>query len=43
MHFVPPESMAEQLILEGVLVENDTIVNFSDVFWDPAVELGFAS
>ncbi len=41
MHFVPPESMAEKLQMEGVIVENDAIVNFSVVFWDPAKELGF--
>ncbi|MFN5890040.1 MAG: MGMT family protein [Bacteroidota bacterium] len=41
MHFVPPESMAERLQAEGIVVENDAIVNFTTVFWDPATELGF--
>ncbi len=41
MHFLPPESMSERLQEEGIVVENDTIVNFSAVFWDPAKELNF--
>lgn len=39
MHFNPPESMAERLRAEGVQIENDQILDFEDVFWDPAKEL----
>jgi len=38
-HFNPPEKMAELLISEGVVVVDDQITNFKDVFWDPAIEL----
>jgi methylated-DNA-protein-cysteine methyltransferase-like protein len=38
-HFDPPESMAERLLAEGIRVENDQIVDFESIFWDPAKEL----
>lgn len=39
-HFVTPTRMQELLEEEGVKVENDTVVDFEKLFWDPAVELG---
>jgi methylated-DNA-protein-cysteine methyltransferase-like protein len=38
-HFATPTLMEELLKEEGVHVENDTIVNFKNIFWDPNVEL----
>jgi len=32
-------TMKDLLISEGVQVENDEILNFQDIFWDPAKEL----
>ncbi len=40
MHFETPETMAELLRKEGVVVKDDQIVNFEAVFWDPFIELG---
>lgn len=40
MHFNPPEKMELLLKKEGVLVENDKVVHFKKLFWDPAEELG---
>ena len=39
-HFATPTLMKELLEQEGVKVENDQIVDFSTVFWDPMKELG---
>lgn len=39
MHFDPPESMQQSLEAEGIEVVDDAIVNFQELFWDPAVEL----
>jgi methylated-DNA-protein-cysteine methyltransferase-like protein len=39
-HFDGPEIMAELLESEGVKVVDDQVVNFHQLFWDPAVELG---
>lgn len=39
MHFSPPESMQARLEAEGVRIENDKIVKFSALFWDPSIEL----
>ncbi len=39
-HFATPTLMEELLLKEGVVVKNDTIQNFSQHYWDPAVELG---
>ena len=36
MHFATPERMQELLQKEGVIVENDRIINFENHFWDPA-------
>lgn len=35
-HFSPPEKMQELLESEGIHVENDTVVNFEELFWDPS-------
>ncbi len=40
MHFKTPTEMEELLKSEGVLVENDKIINFKEHFWDPFEELG---
>jgi len=34
-HFSPPEKMQQLLEKEGVRVENDTVVDFEKLFWDP--------
>ena len=39
-HFPGAEVMCELLESEGVQVEDDQIVNFREVFWDPVKELG---
>lgn len=38
-HFATPTLMEELLAKEGIQVEQDKIVNFNSVFWDPATEL----
>ncbi len=38
-HFATPTLMEELLKKEGIPVENDKIINFSKVFWDPNIEL----
>ncbi len=35
-HFNDPNEMQRLLELEGVVVKDDQIINFDDVFWDPA-------
>ena len=35
MHFGGPEVMKQLLESEGITVENDQILNFDKVFWDP--------
>lgn len=39
MHFATPDMMENLLASEGVNVQNDKITNFSEVFWDPVLEL----
>lgn len=39
-HFGSPTRMQELLEKEKIIVENDTIINFKILFWDPAEELG---
>ena len=39
MHFATPERMEELLFKEGIHVENDKIINFTTLFWDPQSEL----
>jgi methylated-DNA-protein-cysteine methyltransferase-like protein len=38
-HFGSPDIMQQLLESEGISVVNDKIINFTDVFWDPANEL----
>ncbi len=38
-HFGNSTTMQQLLENEGIIVEDDRIVNFSDKFWDPATEL----
>lgn len=38
-HFATPELMEELLRKEGISVENDKIIQFEKVFWDPNIEL----
>lgn len=39
MHFATPTTMQELLEADGLIVENDQIKNFKELFWDPAIEL----
>ena len=39
-HFEGRNLMQELLENEGAVIENDRIVNFRDLFWDPVRELG---
>jgi len=38
-HFGTPTKMEELLKKDGVKVEKDTVVNFKEIYWDPALEL----
>jgi len=38
-HFDGPSAMEELLANEGIQVENNQILNFETVFWDPVKEL----
>ena len=40
LHFATPTAMQEALEAEGVRVEEDRVVDFDKLFWNPAVELG---
>ena len=39
-HFGSPTRMQDLLEKEKIKVENDTIINFHKLFWDPVEELG---
>jgi len=39
VHFATPTLMEELLSKEGITIENETIVDFKKIFWDPNVEL----
>ena len=39
IHFGSPDEMQELLENEGITVENDCVINFKDLFWDPVKEL----
>mgnify|MGYP005838439393 CR=1 FL=1 len=39
MHFGNSTTMKQLLENEGAVIENDRILNFKEIFWDPAVEL----
>lgn len=38
-HFATPTLMEEMLAKEKIKVEEDVIINFENLFWDPAKEL----
>jgi methylated-DNA-protein-cysteine methyltransferase-like protein len=38
-HFSTPTAMQEALEAEGVRVQDDQVVDFKKLFWDPAAEL----
>jgi methylated-DNA-protein-cysteine methyltransferase related protein len=38
-HFGNSGTMAQLLENEGIIVENDRIINFSEKFWDPSTDL----
>jgi methylated-DNA-protein-cysteine methyltransferase-like protein len=38
-HFGNSTTMQQLLENEGAIIENDQIVNFSEIFWDPSKEL----
>jgi len=38
-HFGPPEKMQQLLEKEGVVVKNDKVVDFKEIFWHPKMEL----
>ena len=40
LHFATPHAMQAALEAEGVRVEEDRVVAFAKLFWDPGVELG---
>ena len=39
MHFINPDEMENRLSEEGIIVVDDKIQNFKEVFWDPSHEL----
>lgn len=40
IHFGSPLEMQELLENEGIVIEDDGVVNFQELFWDPMKELG---
>lgn len=38
-HFGTENTMQQLLESEGIIIENNTIKNFKQVFWDPSLEL----
>jgi methylated-DNA-protein-cysteine methyltransferase-like protein len=38
-HFGNSTTMAQLLENEGIIIENDKIINFDERFWDPSIEL----
>jgi methylated-DNA-protein-cysteine methyltransferase-like protein len=38
-HFATPNLKESLLKIEGVVVENDCVVDFKNIFWDPLKEL----
>lgn len=38
-HFDNPNAMQELLEAEGIVIEDDRILNFKELFWDPVKEL----
>lgn len=39
-HFGNSTTMEQLLLNEGMIIEDDAIVNFKEKFWDPLAELG---
>ncbi|MDX1445902.1 MGMT family protein [Lishizhenia sp.] len=39
MHFESPTAMEEKLRAEGIVVKDDTVVDFKNLYWDPTTEL----
>jgi len=39
IHFGSPYEMQELLENEGITVENDCVIEFNRLFWDPTIEL----
>ncbi len=39
-HFSTPDAMEKMLKKDGVKVENNTVIDFGKLFWNPADELG---
>ncbi|GAB1404873.1 MGMT family protein [Lentimicrobium sp.] len=40
-HFGSAGMMQQLLENEGVMVEDDRVIHFRELFWDPAIELGY--
>jgi len=40
-HFETPTTMQTLLEKEKIKVQNETVLDFENLFWDPAVELQF--
>jgi methylated-DNA-protein-cysteine methyltransferase-like protein len=38
-HFGNSTTLKQLLENEGAVIENDIILNFNDIFWDPSIEL----
>lgn len=38
-HFATPTLMAELLTAEGIIIKDDKVQNFKDVFWHPLADL----
>jgi methylated-DNA-protein-cysteine methyltransferase-like protein len=38
-HFGTPTAMEELLKKDGIIVKNDTVVDFNERFWDPSAAL----
>lgn len=38
-HFSTATKMQELLEKDGLIIKNDTIVDFKNIFWDPSIEL----
>jgi len=41
MHFSTPTEMEELLLMEGIQVKENQVVDFNKIVWDPAIELAF--
>ena len=39
MHFSDPDQMQRLLEEEGIALQDDKIVKFKEIFWDPSIEL----